>query len=142
MNMPRTTNLSHSASVALLFSALLTGCNAPANWDKEYACRGQEQSSTVFKEDDPAHTIEKTYPMTVDFHLRSQKVFVKTYVADLAPGVTSATKSVHFESKSPNAWLSGQFDPTTGQLTLIEGRALEITGRTQQIRSSGQYLCQ
>ena len=121
-----------------LGAMLLTGCNATTAWDKEYTCTGQEQSNTAFKGDDPARAIEKTYPMTIDFHLRAEKVFVKTYVADLDP---DTTKGMHFAGKNPTAWLSGQFEPSTGQLTLVEGRTLEIAGRTQQIRSSGQYRC-
>jgi hypothetical protein len=73
-----------------LCAVLLTGCNATANWDQEYTCTGQEQSNTAFNGDDPAHTIEKTYPMTIDFHRRSDKVFVKTYVANLESDTAKA----------------------------------------------------
>ncbi len=37
-----------------LCTALLTCCNTPTTWDKEYTCTGQEQSNTVFKGADPA----------------------------------------------------------------------------------------
>lgn len=121
-----------------LCAVLLTGCNATAKWDQEYTCTGQEQSNTAFSGDDPAHAIEKTYPMTIDFHRRSDKVFVKTYVANLE---SDTAKSLHFAGKNPTAWLSGQFEPATGQLALVEGRRLNIAGRTQLIRTSGQYIC-
>ena len=122
-----------------LCTALLTGCNATTDWDKEYVCTGQEQSSTVFKGDDPTRAIEKKYPMAVDFHLRSQKVFVKTYVANLESDTAGGQQ---FSGKNPTAWLSGHFEANTGQLTLVEDRHLDIAGRTQFIRTTGQYTCQ
>ncbi len=129
---------SSALAVLVVLTALLTGCKATTNWDKEYVCTGQEQSSTVFKGDDPARASEKKYPMTVDFHLRSQKVFVKTYVAPLE---SDTTGGLQFSGKNPTAWLSGHFEPSAGQLILVEGRNLDIAGRTQFIRTTGQYTC-
>ncbi len=57
--------------------------------------------------------------MAIDFHLRSEKITVKTSVADHE---ADKAKGKQFSGKNPMAWLSGHFEPTTGQLTLVEGR--------------------
>jgi hypothetical protein len=38
-------------------------------------------------------------------------------------------------------WMSGDFDPQTGALALIESRSLLVDGKSQENRISGQYQC-
>lgn len=117
---------------------LASGCTSKASWDKEYTCSGEEQSSAYFPKDAAAPTIQKTYPVTIDFHVRSNSAFIKSHVAALD---STPEGTLRFSTRGPQTWITGQFDPRSGTLTAIEGRALTIAGQTQQIRTSGQYTC-
>ncbi len=109
----------------------LTGCSSSAHWDTELACSGEEQSSTIFSGDVGAHSVDKKYTNTIDFHLRGKNAMVKSFVAN----IDSNTKDgMTFSAKNQVAWISGKFDKA-------EGRTLVVEGKTQQIRTTGQYLC-
>ncbi len=123
---------------SMLTTALITGCGSSTTWDKEYTCAGQEQSSTAFVGDDPARAIQKSYPMSIDFHLRASNAMVRSALVTMdanKDGVLS------FSAKDPAAWTRGQFDQPSGKLTVVEERSLPITGRTQLVRTTGQYVC-
>jgi hypothetical protein len=123
---------------AVLLSALSAGCSQSEGWDKEYACTGQEQSSAYFVDSDPASSTQKGYPLTIDFHLRSNTVMVKSALAAVD---ASSDEALRFSAKNKGFWINGQFDKRDGQLTVVEERTLGIAGRTQQIRTTGQYVC-
>lgn len=130
--------------VALLpVLVLLGGCNrASLRWDLEYACVGQEQARSHFVDAEATTAITKTYPSSVDFHVRLKKAFVKTYSADVTAGADAAeSPTLSFGMRGPQAWINGQYDRQTGTLTLIEERTLQISGRTQRVLTSGQYRC-
>lgn len=113
----------------------MAGCNYPSTWDKEYACNGQEHSSTYVQ---GRQNYEKLYPIDIDFHLRSGSALVKSYQVRLAD---TSDRQVNFKSKSGAYWVSGNFDPKTGALELVEGRTVAIDGAPQETRISGKYLC-
>jgi len=117
----------------------LTACNSSLNWDREYACSGQERSSTHTDVRTPSERFEKTYPIEIDFHLRSDSALVKSY-----PVKWDATprNPLTFSSRNPALWVSGSFDIKSGELTLIEGRSLVVDGKKQENMISGQYHCQ
>ena len=123
---------------AILLGALSAGCTQSDGWDTEYVCTGQEQSSAHFLDSDPASSTHKGYPLTIDFHLRSNTVMVKS--AQVAVDASSED-ALRFSSKNKGFWINGQFDKRDGQLTVVEERTLGIAGRTQQIRTTGQYVC-
>lgn len=116
-----------------------TACNSSLHWDREYACRGQERSSTHMDVHTQSERFEKTYPIEIDFHLRSDSAMVKSYPVkrDAAPG-----NPMTFSSRSPALWVSGSFDIKSGELILIEGRSLVVDGKKQENMISGQYRCQ
>lgn|GEM_PF-3101831 len=117
----------------------LTACNSSLNWDREYACSGQERSSTHTDVRTPSERFEKTYPIEIDFHLRSDSALVKSYpvTRDPTPG-----NPLTFSSRSPALWVSGSFDTKSGTLVLIEGRSLVVDGKKQESTISGRYHCQ
>ncbi len=128
-----------AVSALLLVAGLVAGCNEPVQWDREYACTGHEQSISSFAGDDPAMAQRKTYPQTIDFHLRLPGALVKSRQVS----VDSTTDGViSFSAREPTTWMEGHFHPQTGELDVIDEKVLTIAGRTQQIRTSGQYSCQ
>jgi hypothetical protein len=128
-----------AVSALLFVTALVAGCNQPVQWDREYACTGQEQSISSFAGDDQAMANRKTYPQTIDFHLRLPGALVKSRRVS----VDSTTDGVvSFSAREPTAWMAGHFHPQTGELDVIDEKVLQIAGRDQQIRTSGQYSCQ
>ncbi len=123
---------------ALLAAGCLSGCKPGQHWDKEFDCAGRESSSSYFVDDDPALAIRKDYPISVDLHLRSDTVLIRTFQTH----VDSSNGAVlNFSAKNSGAWINGQFDQQSGQLTLVEEKTLKIAGRMQQVRTSGQYSC-
>lgn len=52
-----------------LVSLALSGCNQQARWDREYACNGQEQAAGL----------RKQYPITIDFHVRTDRALAKSH---------------------------------------------------------------
>lgn len=128
-----------TVSALLLVAGLVAGCNEPVQWDREYTCTGHEQSISSFAGDDPTMANRKTYPQTIDFHLRLPGALVKSRQVS----VDSTTDGViSFSAREPTAWMAGHFHPQTGELDVIDEKVLTIAGRTQQIRTSGQYSCQ
>ncbi|WP_338415323.1 hypothetical protein [uncultured Sphaerotilus sp.] len=123
----------------LLASALaLSGCNNLSDWDREYACGGQEESSAWFTAEPVPQVARKLYATSIDLHLRADQVMVRSY---LTPVIREG-QTMRFSARSEAAWISGKFDRASGDLSLIEERTLEIMGRAQQIRTSGHYRCQ
>ena len=124
---------------AAVCALALAGCNASLNWDREYACSGQERSRTLSDVPASSERFEKIYPIEIDFHLRSGFALVKSYQVkqDATPG-----NPVTFSSRSPALWVSGSFDVKSGELILTEGRSLVVDGRKQETMISGQYQCQ
>lgn len=117
--------------------ALVSGCKDSIGWDVEYTCSGQEQSQAYF-DDDTAHATTKIYANSVDFHLRSGQVFLKS---SIAPIRTQTDGTIGFAASTDSLWTNGQFDSRSGMLTSIEGRQLRIAGRVQTIHTTGQYSC-
>lgn len=121
-----------------LISLLLVGCNQSTLWDNEYICNGQEQSSSYFVDADPTQSIRKNYSSAIDFHLRANHAIVRSYLTTID---STSADSLSFSGKNQASWISGQFNQSNGQLVLVEGRVLEIAGRQQQIRTSGEFKC-
>ena len=126
------------AACVLAVALLVSGCTDMSDWDREYACGGQEESSAWYAGDTPEQVTRKQYSAAIDLHLRSGQVMVRTYQT---PAVREGQR-VSFSARSASAWLSGQFDRQAGELSLIEERTLDVMGRSQQIRTSGHYRCQ
>lgn len=126
-------------TVLLLAGTLtLTGCHNVSDWDREYTCGGEEESSAWFSAEPVPQVARKLYATTIDLHLRADQVMVRSHQT---PAIREG-QTVRFGARSESAWISGQFDRTSGDLSLIEERTLEIMGRPQQIRTSGHYRCQ
>jgi hypothetical protein len=133
----RTKNF-HALSISALAALLLAGCNSPASWDQEYACTGQEQSNSSFPADTSGVATQKSYPMTIDFHLRAQNAMVKAQLVALE---STQGDVVSFSGRSSASWIHGQFDKRDGKLSVVEEVTLPMSDRTQQVRTSGQYTC-
>lgn len=136
--MHKPTKNPHALTISVLAALLLAGCNSPVSWDQEYACSGQEQSSSSFPADAAGVATQKNYPMTIDFHLRAQNAMVK---AQLISVESTKGDIVSFSARNPSSWISGQFDKRDGKLSVVEEVTLQLSGRTQQVRTSGQYVC-
>ena len=131
--------LRRSCGMALVLTGLLIGgCDTATGWDKEYVCEGQEQTGAYFVGDDPATATHKEYPLRVDFHVRASNALVKGY---LAPIESSSDDTFKFSATNTHFRVNGQFDKRSSHLDLVEQRTLDIAGRTQQIRSTGQFAC-
>ncbi len=126
-------------AVLALAPLLLAACSPEAQWDQEFACHGQEQSVSYFAQDAARAPIHKAYPLSVDFHVRSGTALVKGASVTLE---TTDADTLHLRSHHGGLWLNGQLDRRTGQLLLVEERTLAITGGTQTIRTTGQFVCQ
>lgn len=120
---------------------LLSGCKFTDSWDKEYACKGQERSTMHVQGHPETENYDKSYPTTVDFHIRSDFVLVKSHqmLAKREPG-QKLSFSTPNGSNGPN-WVTGSFDPTTNALNLIQGQTLVVDGTPQEGRTTGQYVC-
>ena len=116
----------------------MAGCEAPASWDAEFNCQGQEQSTATFEGDAPEKAVRKDYPFNIDFHLRSGTAVVRSSLVKLSD---ESADVMHFEARGINVWVSGQYDQRTQQMALVEERTLTIEGRPQQVRTTGQYRC-
>lgn len=114
---------------------MVVGCNDQSPWDKEYACSGQERSST-YVQGQPNN--EKVYPIDIDFHIRSDLALVKSYQVRMN---SVAGDQMNFSSKTGAFWVSGSFEPKTGALEIVEGRSIAIDGIPQETRISGRYRC-
>jgi len=131
-------NLTSPFFAALLTGVSVAGCSSAHAWEQEYACTGQEQSSAYFVGSDPASAMQREYPLTIDFHLRSGTVMVKSTLATVD---AFDNEGLRFSAKNKSFWMNGQFDKRNGKLTVVDERPLEIAGRTQLVRTSGQYVC-
>ena len=125
-------------AIALLAGALLVGCGPEVGWEQEYACAGQEQSRSYFMDSDPASATQRDYPLTIDFHLRSGSALVKSALVAVD---ASSADALRFSARSKNFWVNGQFNKGTNQLTVVDERTLDIAGRAQVTRTTGQYVC-
>ena len=130
------TFLTWSATVAI--GMVLAGCSADRFWDQEFICQGQEQTDASFADPAVASASSKTYPLSVDFHLRGEQALVKTYSAHI-DDVKAAP--LRFGVKGPLAWLQGTFDKQSNELLLSEERQLDTPLGQQSVRSSGRFLC-
>lgn len=122
----------------LLLSACAAGCDQTQAWDTEFHCVGQEESIATFLNEAPDKAMRKTYPHNIDFHLRSGTAMVRSALVKVDD--TSAAV-MHFEARNGAVWMGGQFDQQSQRLSLVEERTLELEGRPQQVRISGQYQC-
>ena len=126
----------------LLFSALCAvtaGCDQVDAWGTEFECKGQEQSIATFVGDAPDKAIRKDYPFNIDFHLRGDTGMVRSSLVTVSPGPDDM---VTFEAKGANVWVKGQFDKHSNELSVVEDRTLNIEGRQQHVRLTGQYICE
>ena len=117
---------------------MLAGCGAQSAWDREYACSGQEQSSTTYEGGPAGPSFRKQYPITIDFHIRSDSALVKSHqtrIETLDSGVMNLTFA------GPSSSMSGRFEPKDNALQLVETRYLVVDGRKHEVHTSGQYLC-
>ena len=125
-------------AACVLGGMALAGCNPKALWDAPLTCRGMEESRTWVEGVTPARVVVKTNPLVVNFHMGNGLVTVKSTTAPLLP---SSDGWVHFSSQAPTHWQAGQFQPTTGELSLVDGRRLVIDGQVQHITSTGRFSC-
>ena len=140
-------------AVVALSLLLLSGCRLSDHWDKEYACKGQERSTMHMQGHPESENYEKIYPTTVDFHIRSDFVLVKSHqmqakrepdqkLSFSTTNATSGTKGTDATSgTSGSNWVTGNFDAKTNALTLIQSQTLMVDGSPQEGRTTGQYVC-
>ena len=123
---------------ALLGAFVLAACHPGTPWDQEYTCSGEEQNFTAFDNPNDGASVNKTYPLSVDFHIRGQQAVVKTFTPPIeqsSPGVLS------FAVQNQVARLNGTFNTQTQVLELAEERYLQTPLGTQTARSSGRFVC-
>jgi hypothetical protein len=135
---PRSTAARSSWVLLSAICAATAGCDTSKPWDAEFECKGQEQSISTFAGDDPANGVRKGYPIHIDFHLRADTAMVRSSLLQVN---TQPDGLIRFDSKGINVWVSGQFDKRSNRLSLVEERTLTIEGREQQVRTTGQYVC-
>ena len=122
----------------LAVGLVLASCSADRFWDQEFICQGQEQTDASFADPAAASTSSKTYPLSVDFHLRGEQALVKTYSAHIDD---TKAAPLHFSVKGPMAWLQGSFDKQSNELLLTEERQLDTPLGRQSVRSAGRFQC-
>ena len=125
-------------SFVLLILAGLTGCPATATWDQEYVCKGHERSTTRVQSHPETENYEKTYPIAIDFHIRSGLALVKSHQVAL---LQQDRGTRVFNSSGLASWASGSFNNQSGALTLIESQVLYLDGVAHETRTTGQYAC-
>jgi hypothetical protein len=137
--MPSVSFLSLLRSFACALSLLgLAGCSEPAVWDHEYVCKGLERSTTHLQAHPETENYEKSYPITIDFHVRSGLALVKSHQVSLQH---RSANDWGFQSQSPASWASGSFNDALGTLSLVESQVLIVDGVAQETRTTGQYAC-
>ena len=145
MTTQRSNHSNHSqtrSASCLLFGALCaitSGCDQINTWDTEFECKGQEQSIATFVGDASDKAIRKDYPFNSDFHLRGDTGMVRSSLVTVIPG---SDDMVRFEAEGVNVWVKGQFDKRSKDLSVVEDRTLDVEGRQQQVRLTGQYICE
>ena len=128
-------------AVISLSLLLLSGCRFSDHWDKEYACIGQERSTMHMQGHPESENYEKIYPTTVDFHIRSDFVLVKSHQMQAKREPDQKLSFSATQNAKGTNWVSGSFDAKTGALNLIEGQTLMVDGTPQEGRTTGQYHC-
>ncbi len=93
----------------------------------------------MFVGDAPDKAVRKNYPFNIDFHLRGYMGMVRSSLVTVSPGPEDM---VRFEAKEVNVWVKGQFDKHSNELSVVEDRTLDIEGRQQHVRLTGQYFCE
>lgn len=81
---------------------------------------------------------EKSYPTTVDFHIRSDFVLVKSHQMQAK---REPDQKLSFSVANGPNWVTGSFDAKTNALNLIQGQTLVVDGTAQEGRTTGQYNC-
>lgn len=117
---------------------LLSGCKFTDRWDQEYACKGQERSTMHVQGHPETENYEKNYPTTIDFHIRSDFVMVKSHQMQVK---REPDQRLSFSANSGTSWVTGSFDAKSNALNLIEGQTLVVDGTPQEGRTTGQYRC-
>jgi hypothetical protein len=124
---------------ALAASCALSGCSVSGNWDQEYTCAGEESTVASFADPTAASQTQKTYPLTIDFHLRGDQALAKTYTTRIDD---ASADQLTFHAKDTVNWLNGTFDRQSHELTLIEERRLDTPLGAQSVRSTSHFKCQ
>jgi len=122
----------------LAICATLLGCKSPTLVELEYSCSGQEQSLGTFRSSQPQKPLNSQYPIEIDFHLRKNKVLVKTYLANV---VADDGVKVAFAIEGRYNWLKGQFNRSDSTLSFVTRQTLNLDGETMETQLSGQYVC-
>ncbi|GAB3186641.1 hypothetical protein [Hydrogenophaga aquatica] len=125
--------------LALATGCALSGCSVNGSWDQEYACTGEERTQASFADPKAASQTQKTYPLTIDFHLRGGQALAKTYTTRIDD---LAADRLTFHAKDALNWLNGTFDKQSQELTLIEERQLDTPLGRQSVRSTAHFTCQ
>ena len=128
-------------AVVALSLLLLSGCRFSDHWDKEYACKGQERSTMHMQGHPESENYEKIYPTTVDFHIRSDFVLVKSHQMQAKREPDQKLSFSTTNGTSGSNWVTGNFDAKTNALTLIQSQTLMVDGTPQEGRTTGQYVC-
>jgi hypothetical protein len=131
--------IQHAFALSTLVAATLAGCSSETPWEREYACTGNESASSFFVDDGAqGSTFQREYPLTIDFHLRSGGAVVKSAQVAAAPMPSGV---VQLSAKGPGFWLNGRFTEADRTLQVVDERTLQVAGRTQQVRTTGQFVC-
>ena len=128
-------------AVVALSLLLLSGCRFSDHWDKEYACKGQERSTMHMQGHPESENYEKIYPTTVDFHIWSDFVLVKSHQMQAKREPDQKLSFSTTNATSGSNWVTGNFDAKTNALTLIQSQTLMVDGSPQEGRTTGQYVC-
>ncbi|MDO9480934.1 MAG: hypothetical protein Q8K34_04295 [Hydrogenophaga sp.] len=126
-------------TMVLSFGVLaLSGCNPIASWSAPLTCSGMEESRSWVEGEPEARVVVKRSPLVVNFQQANDQVTVKSTTAKVLP---SSDGWVHFSTKAPAFWQAGQFNPGSGELSLVGSRQLAIDGRVQHIFHTGRFSC-
>lgn len=122
-----------------LAALALSACQPGAPWDQEFTCKGEEQSLATFDKSTDGASVNKSYPLSIDFHIRGQQAVVKTFT----PHIEQTNAGVlSFAVQNQVARLTGTFNTDTRVLELVEERHLQTPLGAQTVRSSGRFICQ
>lgn len=124
---------------ALASTCVLGACSVNGGWDQEYSCAGEESTQASFADPKAASQTQKTYPLTIDFHLRGDQAMAKTYTTHIDQ---ASADRVTFHAKDATNWLNGTFDKRSQELSLIEERQLNTPLGKQSVRSTAHFKCQ
>jgi hypothetical protein len=116
---------------------VLAGCGSSDHWDKEYLCRGREQSTTHLQGHPLSENYEKNYSAEIDFHIRGDSVLVKSHQVAVS---SVADRRLSFQTVNKDSSENGTFDARSGALTLQERRSIVMDGTPQDVRILGEYV--